>query len=55
MNSPVRVILAGCGGMSRVWLRYLTARPDVDLVGLVDPVAGSAAERVREFELPAPC
>ncbi len=24
-------------------------------MGLVDPVAGRAAERAREFELPAPC
>ncbi len=55
MESPVRVILAGCGGMSRVWLRYLTARADVKLVGLVDPVAGRAAEHAREFELPVPC
>ena len=55
MESPVRVILAGCGGMSRVWLRYLTACADVELVGLVDPVAGRAAERAREFEVPAPC
>ena len=55
MESPVRAILAGCGGMSRVWLRYLTARADVELVGLVDPVPGRAAERAREFELSAPC
>ena len=55
MESSVRVILAGCGGMSRVWLRYLAERRDVQIVGLVDPVAGRAAERAREFELPAPC
>ena len=55
MESSVRVILAGCGGMSRVWLRYLAERGDVQIVGLVDPVAGRAAERAREFELPAPC
>ena len=52
MESSVRVILAGCGCMSRVCLRYLTARADVELV---NPVDGRAAERAREFELPTPC
>lgn len=55
MESEVRVILAGCGGMSDVWLRYLTERADVKLVGLVDPVAAHAARRARELKPSAPC
>jgi len=40
--SKHRVIVAGCGGMSNVWLDYAAAREEVEIVGLVDLHAETA-------------
>lgn len=49
MTNNLRVILSGCGGMSRIWLQYLTKRRDVTLVALVDPIKAHATTRAREY------
>ena len=54
MNRPLRVLLVGCGGISRAWLEPLTQLPQLELVGLVDLVEANARERAAEFGLSAP-
>ncbi|NLM78010.1 MAG: Gfo/Idh/MocA family oxidoreductase [Ruminococcaceae bacterium] len=34
---PVRIVVAGCGNMSRAWIDYTLKRQDCQIVGLVDP------------------
>src|SRR6266581_2652143 len=34
--SKMRVVMVGCGHMSRVWLNAVVSMPDVEVVGLVD-------------------
>ena len=52
---PYRAVLAGCGAMSRGWLRAITETPDlaseIEIVGLVDVDIGAAKIRVSEFGL----
>jgi predicted dehydrogenase len=47
----LKVVLAGCGGMSGAWLKPLTALPGVRVAGLVDLRAESARKRAEEFGL----
>jgi len=35
-DRPVRVVLTGCGGICRAWLKAIDGNPDVELIGLVD-------------------
>jgi predicted dehydrogenase len=44
-EDPLRVVVAGAGGMGRAWLAAITAEPEVELVGIVDldPAAASGA------------
>jgi predicted dehydrogenase len=37
-----RVVVAGCGGMSNIWLDYAAQREDLEVVGLVDIYEESA-------------
>lgn len=48
---PIKVVLAGCGGISRAWLSYAANHPDLEFVGLVDLYPESAANRREEFGL----
>ncbi len=48
---PYHAVLAGCGGISRTWLRNITRRDDVKIVGMVDLVPEMISERQREFGL----
>ena len=41
------VVLCGCGGMCHAWLRNITERDDVNVVGLVD-LYPESAEKVKE-------
>ena len=50
-TNPFRAVLAGCGGISRTWLRSITRREDVKVVGLVDLVPEIIDERQKEFGL----
>lgn len=54
VTSPLRVLLVGCGGISRAWLESLLPMPELELVGLVDLNEEAARERVVEFELAVP-
>ncbi len=49
MMQPVRVVLAGCGGISREWLRAIATLPQIQLVGLVDLHEETAYARAAEF------
>ena len=49
-----RVLVVGCGGMSRTWLRYLVSRDELEVVGLVDVVPEAAAARAAEAGLEVP-
>ena len=48
------MLLVGCGAMSRRWLQYLTARADLEVVGLVDVAPQAAAARAGEVGLEVP-
>jgi predicted dehydrogenase len=44
---PIRIVIAGCGSMSRAWIDYVLSRPDCLIVGLVDPDP-AAIRRITE-------
>jgi len=46
-HNRFRVVLAGCGGITRAWLTHATTRPDLEFVGLVDLIPENA-RRVQE-------
>ncbi len=48
----LKVVLAGCGGMSGAWLKPLTEITGVRVVGLVDLRPDSAKKRAEEYGLP---
>ncbi len=52
MAETVRVVLAGCGGMSGSWLGVAKGMPDLEIVGLVDIREEAARKRAADFELP---
>ncbi|HET6384455.1 MAG TPA: Gfo/Idh/MocA family oxidoreductase [Armatimonadota bacterium] len=52
MADRLRVVLAGCGGMSGRWLTVAKQRPDVEIVGLIDLREEAAHKRRDEFDLP---
>ena len=54
MTEPFRVLLVGCGGISREWLGAAEQFPDLELVGLVDLSLGAAEARAAEFGLAVP-
>jgi predicted dehydrogenase len=51
MNEPLRVVLAGCGGISAEWLKAVAQLPDLAIVGLVDLRHEAAVARAAEFGL----
>lgn len=53
MNERFRVVMVGCGGMSRAWLNQLKNffSEEVEIVGLVDLSEELARERATEFNL----
>lgn len=50
-HDPLRAVLCGCGGISRTWLRAMTARDDVQIVGMVDLEPAAIQSRQEEFGL----
>lgn len=48
---PIKVVLAGCGGISRAWLDYAATHPELEFVGMVDLYPESAKQRREEFGL----
>jgi predicted dehydrogenase len=51
MPDPLRVVLAGCGGISETWLRAAESLPAVAIVGLVDIRAEAAHARAAQYGL----
>ena len=51
MENPLRVVLAGCGGMSNAWLRVAGEIDDLEVVGLVDIVEEHARQRSERHGL----
>jgi predicted dehydrogenase len=45
----LKVVLAGCGGMSRAWLKTATEMEGLEIAGLVDIVEDAAKARREEF------
>ncbi|MCI9889450.1 Gfo/Idh/MocA family oxidoreductase [Micrococcales bacterium 31B] len=48
-EGPLRVVVAGAGGMGRAWIRTVTASREVHLVGVADVVEGLAEEAIAEL------
>jgi predicted dehydrogenase len=53
MTKEIRIVLAGCGGISGVWLKSLQKIEGIAVVGLVDINADAALRRKEEFALAA--
>lgn len=51
MAVPLRAVLAGCGSMSRAWLRAAAETEGLEIVGLVDLLEEAARTRAEEFGL----
>jgi predicted dehydrogenase len=51
MNEPLRVVLVGCGDISRFWFDSVKSSPDVSIVGLVDLQEAAAQRRKEEYQL----
>lgn len=51
MSDATRVVLVGCGGISRTWLRAIAEMDTVEVVGLVDLLPKNAKQRASEFAL----
>lgn len=51
MADNLRALLAGCGGMSREWLKFLQQVEGVEVVGLVDVIEENTRARAQEFGL----
>jgi len=49
-----RVVVAGCGSMSRTWIEYALSREDTEIVALVDINRENAAIRLNQFGLACP-
>jgi predicted dehydrogenase len=51
MTRQLRVVLVGCGGISRAWLDGVELLPTLELVGLVDLREEAARQRANEYGL----
>lgn len=51
MDERLRVVLVGCGSISRTWLDAVGKMPDVEIVGLVDVNEQAARQRQEDFGL----
>lgn len=52
MADKLRVVMAGCSGMSGAWLKTATAMPELEIVGLMDIREEAARQRAEDFALP---
>jgi predicted dehydrogenase len=46
-----KVVLVGCGGISRVWLREASQMPNLEIAGLIDLRLEAAQQAAQEFGL----
>lgn len=51
MNNKFKIVVAGCGGMSKTWIEYALKREDCEIVALVDIIHENAKNRAAEFNL----
>jgi predicted dehydrogenase len=51
MNTPVRVVIAGCGNVSRFWFEAAQQIPEMEIVGLVDLNTDAARARADQYGL----
>ncbi len=51
MDKKIKVVLAGCGGMSGRWFEVAKGIPDVEIVGLVDIREEAAKKKANDFGL----
>jgi predicted dehydrogenase len=49
-----KIVVAGCGGMSKAWITYAKAREDAEIVGLVDIQMDIAQKKASEHGITAP-
>ena len=49
MTEKLRVVLAGCGGMSRHWMEVARSMSEIDMVGFMDVIEENARKRASEF------
>ncbi|MEM9883264.1 MAG: Gfo/Idh/MocA family oxidoreductase [Planctomycetota bacterium] len=52
MSERLKVVVVGCGGMSKNWVRIALEAEAIELVGLVDLDRGAAVAMAERFELP---
>lgn len=50
-DTNLKVVLAGCGGMSNAWLDAVKTLPGVEVVGLVDIIEAAARAKAEAFAL----
>jgi len=48
-----KIIVAGCGGMSPIWIEMARARKDCQIVALVDPNMDAAHQKKEQYNLKA--
>jgi predicted dehydrogenase len=53
MESPYRVVVVGCGGISHNWFKAVRERPDVMVAGIVDLRQEAAEQKKAEYQLDA--
>lgn len=51
MSEPLRIVLAGCGGITSAWLDSLKTLPGISVAGLVDLHLEAAERRRAEYNL----
>ncbi|MFN8513262.1 MAG: Gfo/Idh/MocA family oxidoreductase [Chloroflexia bacterium] len=51
MSNPVRVVIAGCGNISRIWFSSCAEMTNLDIVGIVDLDEAVARTRADQFGL----
>jgi predicted dehydrogenase len=49
MALPLRIVLVGCGGISKTWLDAIRNIPDITMVGFVDLYKDLAQQRARDY------
>lgn len=52
-ESKLTVVIVGCGGMSKSWVKIALEHPEIEVVGLVDLNRPAAEAMARKYELPA--
>lgn len=51
MGEKIKIVIVGCGAISKGWFTAAVARPDAEIVGVVDLRREAAEKRVEEFQL----